>query len=117
MTETINLEVKLRAYFRHLSRGRWSAVCPQLGVASQGANSEEAKRSLEEAVELWFESCIERGVLDQALREANFRPRFQQLDPSEETADDNGEDILGQNFTIQVRIPAYQASVLMAESA
>lgn len=25
-------------------------------------------------MELWFESCVERGVLDHALREANFRP-------------------------------------------
>lgn len=45
-----------------------------VGVVSQGKNADDARRCLQEAIELWFESCVERGVLDQALREANFRP-------------------------------------------
>ncbi len=74
MPETIKLEVNLRAYVRRETKRRWAAICPMLGVASQGATEETAKSALQEAVELWFESCVERGVLDQALREANFRP-------------------------------------------
>lgn len=45
-----------------------------VGVVSQGKTADDARRCLQEAIELWFESCVERGVLDQALREANFRP-------------------------------------------
>src|SRR5436305_1177539 len=97
--------MNLRAYFRQVSERSWSAICPILDVASQGASSGEAKRSLEEAVELWFESCIERGVLDQALSEANSRLLFQPVMPSAGTAGD-GVDILGESFTIQIRIPA-----------
>jgi predicted RNase H-like HicB family nuclease len=36
---------------------RWSALCPELDVASQGASPEEAKQNLLEAVELFLESA------------------------------------------------------------
>jgi len=69
MTETISVEVNLRAYVRRETARRWIAACPMVGVVSQGRTASDARRCLQEAVELWFESCIERGVLDQALRE------------------------------------------------
>lgn len=72
MTESIALEVHLQAFVRRDTPRRWVAICPQVGVASQGKTAEDARRCLHEAVEFWFESCVERGVLDQALREANF---------------------------------------------
>ena len=34
---------------------QWSALCPELDVASQGATLEEAQANLREAVELLFE--------------------------------------------------------------
>jgi len=74
MAESIALEVALEAFLRRDAPDRWVSLCPQIGVASQGATRAGAKAALQEAVELWFESCIERGVLEQALREANFRP-------------------------------------------
>ncbi len=35
----------------------WVALCPELDVASQGATVDEARRNLEEALELFFETA------------------------------------------------------------
>ena len=35
----------------------YSALCPELDIASQGATIEEARRNLVEAIELFFESA------------------------------------------------------------
>lgn len=119
MGEMITLQIRLRAFVRKETKLRWVAVCPSIGVASQGRNVDEAKRSLREAVELWFESCIERGVLDQAMREVNFRPlaNGEELPPDKEHVLMNrpeDSDVLGDLFPIHVSIPAYQAAALMA---
>lgn len=39
---------------------------------TQADTKSNAIASLKQAVELWFESCIARNVLDQALHEAGF---------------------------------------------
>jgi predicted RNase H-like HicB family nuclease len=122
VAETVALTVNLQAFVRKDTKRRWVAVCPSLAVASQGTSAKNAMRSLEEAVEAWFESCIERGVLDQALRESNFRP----LAAGEEIrsgsddvlVDESGEsDVRGDAFPISVTIPAYQAAALLASNA
>lgn len=123
MTESIALEVHLQAYVRRDTPRRWVATCPMVGVSSQGKNTDDAKRCLQEAVELWFESCIERGVLDQALREANFRPS-----PPDRAPANNGQagtprrrkaesSVLGERFEIHLTIPAYEASTLLSATA
>jgi predicted RNase H-like HicB family nuclease len=76
VNETIFRDVKLRAFVRRDTDERWVAVCPSLDVASQGVSPDDAKRCLDEAVQLWFESCLERGTLERALQELNFRPQF-----------------------------------------
>src|ERR1019366_7103950 len=73
MGEIIKLDIQLRAFVRSETRKRWIAVCPKLDVVTQGTSAEDAKRCLDEAVQLWFEDCIERGTLQQALRECCFR--------------------------------------------
>ena len=40
---------------------------------TQAPTKKQSLESLREAVGLWFESCIERGVLDAALREVAER--------------------------------------------
>jgi predicted RNase H-like HicB family nuclease len=119
MGETIALEVNLGAYVRRETSRRWVATCPQIGVVTQGATREEAKAFLQEAVELWFESCIERGVLDQALREANFRPSLLAGTSSNHASPRRSKkaDILGEAFTIHLKIPGYQAETLLSASA
>ncbi len=40
----------------------WSALCPELDVASQGSTAEEAKANLREAIELFLESASTEEV-------------------------------------------------------
>lgn len=51
----------------------WVVWCPVIDVATQARTKKQALENLREAVELWFESCVSRGVLDQALQESGFR--------------------------------------------
>lgn len=48
------------------------ASCPVLDIASQGATEDEARRNLAEALHVFLESCIDRGTLDQVLKECGF---------------------------------------------
>lgn len=124
MGETITLDVKLRAFVRKQKKNLWIAVCPTLGVASQGDDRADAMASLKEAVAGWFESCLARGVLDQAMREANWRPLGhgeRVLVDAERvltntTIQDDEDDVLGDLFPISIEIPAYQAAAFMSAS-
>jgi predicted RNase H-like HicB family nuclease len=61
-------------FFGTLKRqGEWYiAHCPPLDLTTQGRTPAEARRNLAEAAELFLISCLERGTLDQALRELGF---------------------------------------------
>ncbi|HWS72485.1 MAG TPA: type II toxin-antitoxin system HicB family antitoxin [Thermoanaerobaculia bacterium] len=121
MTETISLEVNLRAYVRRDTARRWIATCPLIAVASQGKTADEARTSLQEAVELWFESCIERGVLDQALREASFRPSLQRESVRKRTTrgakQRHRAEVLGDEFAVRLTIPGYEAQPVLGAIA
>lgn len=122
VTETIALEVHLQAFVRPDPRRRWVATCPMVGVVSQGKSQNDARSCLQEAVELWFESCVERGVLDQALREANFRPSSFDRPPKRSTSASVGRPakritVLGEPFEIHLKIPAYEAQTLLSATA
>lgn len=112
------LDIHLQAYVRRDTSRRWIATCPMVGVVSQGRNAEGAQRCLQEAVELWFESCVERGVLEQALREANFRTLSSRAGSvgAEDSADEirrrSSRDVLGERFELHLRLPAYEATLL-----
>ena len=67
ITLAVHLEIGVRR-----DGDEYVAWCIPLDVYSQGRSKEEAIASLKEAVELWFESCLQRGVLDKALREVGF---------------------------------------------
>lgn len=119
MREEIRLEVRLAGYVRRDGR-QWVAVCPAVGVASQGRDRADAERCLQQAVEIWFDSCIERGTLEQALRECKFRP----VAWADSVASAVGESVvhsrrpvaetvLGAEFSLQVSLPAYQAAELL----
>jgi hypothetical protein len=92
-----------------------------VGVVSQAQTANGARQCLQEAVELWFESCVERGVLDQALREANFRPsatdRAKTRTKSHVTKRLEQNSILGDPFEIHLTIPAYEAGTLLSATA
>ena len=69
--EIIGYSVKLQPWFRRDGR-QWLVWCPAIDVMTQASTKKRALESLREAVELWFESCIDRGVLDAALKELGF---------------------------------------------
>jgi predicted RNase H-like HicB family nuclease len=54
--------------------GWYIAHCPPLDLTTQGRTIAEAKKNLVEASELFIISCLERGTLDQALKELGFVP-------------------------------------------
>ena len=120
MGEMIKLDIQLRAFVRRETRKRWVAVCPKINVASQGTSQDEAKRCLSEAIEAWFEDCIERGTLEEALRECGFRTATRE---EAETSPEHilmtrkeEPDVLGELFSVHVTIPAYQAAALLASA-
>jgi predicted RNase H-like HicB family nuclease len=121
MTESIQLEVKLKGVARREGR-RWVAGCPSLNVYSQGETREQAQRCLEEAVEPWFESCLERGTLDRALQEVGFRPApwGMPLVGHEEAVivkQLGDAAIVGKPFEFNISIPAYQAAAILQAQA
>lgn len=109
MNETITLDVELRAFVRPDTAERWIAVCPSIDIASQGVSAEDAKRCLNEAVQLWFESCIERGTLERALQESHFRA-LQDVEIGRQETAYSTDDLLGEAFVVRVTIPAYRAT-------
>jgi predicted RNase H-like HicB family nuclease len=122
MTESISLGVHLQAFVRRDNPRRWIATCPMVGVASQGKTADDARRCLQEAIELWFESCVERGMLEQALREANFRPLPNRT--SDETSNtghrrrkQRPSSVLGDAFEVHLTIPAYEAATFLSATA
>ncbi len=81
---------------------------------AQAETKDGAFESLKQAVELWFESCIERGVLDEALNEVGFHP----IKPGERVPENASvfevkrpSRAIRDNFTtsedFEVTIPAY----------
>jgi predicted RNase H-like HicB family nuclease len=122
-TSIVNLSVRLEAAFRQ-EGGCWLAWCLPLDVMTQAETKEEAFQSLKEAVGLWFESCIERGVLDEALSEVGFQP----IKPGESLPEDASvvkvakpSRAVKDNFTasedFEVVIPAYIAAKQLEPSA
>ena len=57
------------AVFKKEPKGGYSAFCPELGVASQGENIEDAKANLKEACELYIESAKDVGMIKKVLEE------------------------------------------------
>jgi predicted RNase H-like HicB family nuclease len=51
----------------HKEDDLYVSLCPELDIASQGLNIEEAKDNLKEAVELFFE-CASAEEINQRLR-------------------------------------------------
>ena len=68
----MNVKVKLCIECKNVDRD-WIATCPVIDVASQCRTKAGAIAGLSEAIGLWFESCISRGVLEQALEDSGFK--------------------------------------------
>ena len=69
----ISMKVNLMTTIEKEESGMYCVRCPALGVASQGMSIREAKKNITEAVELFIESCLGRGVLDEVLEKQGFQ--------------------------------------------
>jgi len=122
MADTVEISVRLRGFARRDTARRWIAGCPSLNVYSQGTSEDKARQSLRTAIELWFESCLERGTLQAAMQELGFRlASWDESRTGEEeeiriipVAED--EELLGHSFPMDITIPAYQAALLMSSN-
>jgi predicted RNase H-like HicB family nuclease len=118
--ESVGIAFNLLCTVKQEGTNRWVTGCPKLDIYSQGRTEEEAKSSLKEAIELWVEDCLERGVLNAALLEVGFekvhpaaiRPGDQHISiyPKDEVEDDDLD-----TFSVHLTIPAYQAALLCAQ--
>ena len=54
------------------------AGCHALDVHSQGNTEEEVQKNIVEALQLFIESCFDRGVLVQVLKDCGFKPSRKQ---------------------------------------
>lgn len=66
----MNIELRID-YFEE--DGVIVALCPELQVSSFGDTLEEAEKSIQEALELFFEGCEELGTLHEVLEESGYR--------------------------------------------
>ena len=65
------MELKLTGKLKQ--QKRWViATCPELDVASQGDDEQDAKRMLSEAVRIFLEETTRMGTLDKILTEAKL---------------------------------------------
>ncbi len=65
------IKVKYRAEI-FAEDGCFVGYCRELDVSSFGDTVDDARRSLQEAVELFLEGCEELGTLDDILAETGF---------------------------------------------
>jgi predicted RNase H-like HicB family nuclease len=71
----MTIQAQFQLYGKIKKQGKWFiAYCPPLDLSTQGRTLEEAKKNLIEASQLFIVSCMERGTLDQALKELGFTP-------------------------------------------
>jgi len=74
----------------------YSSICFELNVASQGETIEEAKRNLQEAVELYLEDVVESGD------EKDFIPRPAPMEEWVKFFEAEAKSIIGRLSTIDI---------------
>lgn len=102
-TRHVGLELNLAVSIKKdHETGLFVVFSPSLQLAAQGRTRSQAVRNFYEAAQLFFESCVERGTLDDALTELGWRrvgrPKPRWIPP----------EILEQR-NLSVRIPALGA--------
>ena len=83
----------------------WVALCLTLDVMTQASTENKALRSLQEAVHLWLKSCINRGVLEEALKEEDFK-KFP-LDAPSDITDKANPDYIRVDIEKELPIPFF----------
>ena len=118
---SVTLSIKLEAATRQEGKV-WLAWRPPLDVTTQADTKQSAIASLKQAVELWFESCIARNVLEAALLEAGFCKMKPGETPPRNTsvvkvhAPQSAHSFQVTGDYIEVSIPAYIAAQCSADN-
>jgi predicted RNase H-like HicB family nuclease len=111
MADLLSMKVRLICFTRD-DGPYWTSGCTALDLYSQGDSEADARRSLEEAVQLWLESCIERDTLHQALKELGWDlatgRSTQNWASVGEVAEPRGRERF---FELAIDVPAYRAAV------
>ena len=55
-------------------RQAWIVRCPEIDLYTQGDTYEEAAENIKDALQGWFEVCMEHGTLEQVLAECGISP-------------------------------------------
>ncbi|OQX19621.1 MAG: hypothetical protein BWK80_36630 [Desulfobacteraceae bacterium IS3] len=72
---TANIILNIQLSFDIVKKEKWYvASCPALDVFSQGETEKQAEKNLKESLCLFLTSCIERGTLNDVLKECGFKP-------------------------------------------
>lgn len=75
MSKKLRIRLTFTLPCKITKRKKWVlASCPILDVHSQGENENKAKKNLGEALSLFFISCIERGTINDVMKECGFTP-------------------------------------------
>ena len=82
MTARVQIEFTVPAEVRE-EGAYFVAGCPPLDVFSQGETEQSALANLAEALQLFIESCYERGTLEKVLKDCGFRPDGRSGTPAE----------------------------------
>ncbi len=70
--QKVIFEVKVPVMIKKKAKAYVSS-CAVLDVHSQGETESEARKNIAEAVRLFLITCLERGTLDNVLRECGFK--------------------------------------------
>jgi predicted RNase H-like HicB family nuclease len=117
MPDLLSMKVRLVCFARDDGE-YWTSGCPTLDLYSQGDSAEDARHCLEEAVQLWIESCVERGTLHQALRELGWDLATGNVVRNWAAHGEVAEPKAGERFfELVVDVPAYQATLTGSVSA
>ena len=68
----ISIKASLVATIAKEKPGLYVSYCPALDLYSQGKTERDAEKKIIEATELFIGSCLERGVLNEVLKECGF---------------------------------------------
>ncbi len=114
--DTMKVTFNLVCTTRRDAENRWVASCPRLDVFSQGPTELQAKAALQEAIELWVESCLERETLEEALVECGFHriSKEEAVQSHEVFLIEPGSAGDVSTFNLALTIPAYQAAAALA---
>jgi predicted RNase H-like HicB family nuclease len=117
--DTVTISINLICTVKKEADNLWVTGCPLLDLYSQGKSEDDAKDSLKRAILLWVENCVERGTLEQALRECGFhrvRPKVVSKDDQHIAVRlvSKQEALPANTFPIHLSIPAYQAAAFSA---